>query len=223
MKQHVPSAPPPAPAEIPVRILQLQVGPFPLSFETVACFDETLDQYARDSPDNTDLIPYFADIWPSAIALANALIQHPEWVRQHQVLELGSGLGLPSIIAARLDAASVTATDFHPACLPFLQANTRRNQAPNIQCQYLDWRSPPTHQTYDCILGSDLLYEPQQVKTLVSCIQTLCAPHGTLILADPLRKHLQDAISQLEACGFTCHTSVLEDTVILTAHPPDIT
>src|SRR4051812_32331908 len=54
-------------------------------------------------------IPYWARLWPSGLALAEALAAAPPQPGT-RVLELGCGLGLPSIVAARA-GADVLATD----------------------------------------------------------------------------------------------------------------
>ncbi|GMH66832.1 hypothetical protein TL16_g04521 [Triparma laevis f. inornata] len=53
-----------------------------------------------------------SSIWSSSLALASYLITHPELISNKNVLELGSGLALPSILSSRLNAKSVTATDY---------------------------------------------------------------------------------------------------------------
>jgi len=107
----------------PVRSVNIPAGPLMISMEVIDRFDDMLADFARTNPDDTDMIPYFADVWPSAIALAQYLTEHPGLVQDKIVIELGCGLGLPAIVAAKLGAARVTATDFHPACLPYLMAN----------------------------------------------------------------------------------------------------
>jgi predicted nicotinamide N-methyase len=46
-----------------------------------------------------ELLPYWAHLWPSAVALAEELA--PRSLRGARTLELGCGLGLPSVVAAR--------------------------------------------------------------------------------------------------------------------------
>ena len=181
----------------PVRTVNLQVGELPIAMDVIANFDDVLDAYARSHPDDTDKIPYFADIWPSALALAKYLATNPHLVANRNVIELGCGLGLPAIVAAKCGAASITATDFHPACMPYCKANTIKNGVPHVKCRTLDWRSPDPATRYDCIIGSDLLYERPQIETLLGCIHQIRTPEATLILADPLRQHLQEAADQL--------------------------
>lgn len=50
-------------------------------------------------------------VWPSAVVLAGFLGQHPDCVHGKVVLELGAGVGLVGLVAARLGARKVTITD----------------------------------------------------------------------------------------------------------------
>ena len=62
-------------------------------------------------------VPYWATPWPSGAVLAGALAEDPP-APGTRVLELGCGLGLPSIVAARA-GAHVLATDGHSDAVAF--------------------------------------------------------------------------------------------------------
>ena len=51
-------------------------------------------------PDQGDRDPYWCRLWPSAIALAQLVLQQPELVRGKRVCDIGCGLGLAGIAAA---------------------------------------------------------------------------------------------------------------------------
>ena len=51
-------------------------------------------------PDQGDRDPYWCRLWPSAIALAQLILQQPELVRGKRVCDIGCGLGLAGIAAA---------------------------------------------------------------------------------------------------------------------------
>ncbi|HAS82583.1 MAG TPA: hypothetical protein DCS43_07915 [Verrucomicrobia bacterium] len=199
----------------PVKTVDVPIGGDIITLELVACFDDVLDDIANQHPDNTDLIPYFADLWPSAHVLATHLVALYPDLHGKSLLELGCGAGLPSIAAARRGAI-VTATDFHPQNQPYFEANARRNDVAQIHYQTMDWRQPPTGITYDLIIGSDLLYEAQQIETLSASIVLQLAPNGTAILADPGRKHIQQAADTLERMGLHVHLDIRDETFILT-------
>lgn len=199
----------------PVQLHELAIGGMPIRMELVRHFDDVLDDMATRHPDDTDMIPYFADLWPSAVALAGHLAERYPDLDGTTLIELGCGAGLPSIVAARL-GATVTATDFHPRNRPYFEANARRNGVPQIHYRTMDWRHPPADATYGMILGSDLLYEAPQSRTLCACIQRLLRPGGIAILADPGRKHLQQASDQLQDLGFHPQLDTRGEILILT-------
>ena len=58
--------------------------------------------------------PYWCRPWPSALMLATALTQQPHLVRGLRVLELGCGLGLCGIAAAK---AGEQLLGFESTCL----------------------------------------------------------------------------------------------------------
>ncbi len=63
------------------------------------------------------LNPHKSYVWPSAKLMSELLLLFPELVRGANVIELGCGLGLPSLAAARAGARKVVATDFDAAYL----------------------------------------------------------------------------------------------------------
>src|SRR3954468_6269247 len=79
-----------------------------------------LDEHAFEEQ---EFLPYWAELWPSGVALAGAIAARA--LRGARVLELGCGLGLPSLAAA-LGGGRVMATDWSPAALDLLGENARR-------------------------------------------------------------------------------------------------
>src|SRR5688572_26276189 len=54
--------------------------------------------------------PYWSQVWPSAIALSEFIVSNQQLVHNKNILELGAGLGLPSLVASKY-AASVLCSD----------------------------------------------------------------------------------------------------------------
>lgn len=50
--------------------------------------------------DQGDRDPYWCRLWPSAVALAQFILQQPELVKGKRVCDIGCGLGLAGIAAA---------------------------------------------------------------------------------------------------------------------------
>src|SRR3954447_23830239 len=86
--------------------------------------DALLDEHAFE---HEEFLPYWAELWPSSLALARAIAGRA--LRGARTLELGCGLGLPSIAAA-LAGGRVLATDWSPAAVEMTAVNAERNDAP---------------------------------------------------------------------------------------------
>src|SRR4051812_45831854 len=71
-----------------------------------------------------EFVPYWADLWPSAQLLARTLAGRA--LRGARVLELGCGLGLPSLAAA-LAGGRVMSTDWAPEAIEAVQRNAAHN------------------------------------------------------------------------------------------------
>jgi predicted nicotinamide N-methyase len=137
------------------------------------------EEFARD-----EFLPYWAELWPSALALADVVAARD--VRGLDVLELGCGLGLPSLVAAR-GGARVLATDWADDALRLLRANAARNGVA-LETRRLDWREPGALGTFDLVLAADVLYERRYVDVLVELLPRL---GGEVLLADPGRPFLR--------------------------------
>src|SRR3954469_19596753 len=81
------------------------------------------------------LVPYWSVLWRSGVALARELADAP--LARRRVVELGCGLGVPSLVAAR-GGAEVLATDAAPEALELVQLNARENGV-GLETMLADW------------------------------------------------------------------------------------
>ena len=140
-------------------------------------------------------IPYWADVWESAIVLAEELAAIDG--TGQTLLELGCGLGLPALIAARA-GFTVTATDYEEPALEGVRFNAAKLGLSTIATRVLDWRQPPADLgRFDRVIAADVLYEPHHATALASVIAATLAPRGTALVADPCRLR---AVAFPEAC-----------------------
>ena len=95
------------------------------------------------------------------------------------MLELGCGLGLPSLVAATRGAV-VTATDWASDAIELLRRNAARNQLV-LRSEVHDWREP-WDEEFDLVLAADVLYEQRNVEPFVSRLREL-APQALIGLA----------------------------------------
>lgn len=122
-----------------------------------------------------EFLPYWAELWPAASALAAAL---PD-VAKVNVVELGCGLGVPSLVAAA-KGADVTATDWAEEAIELLRENATRNGLA-LRAEVRDWRYP-WDERFDLALAADVLYERRNVEPLLERLRAL-APTAYVGLA----------------------------------------
>jgi len=151
---------------------RLAVGGIELDLLRPDSAEALLDEeaFARD-----EFLPYWAELWPASLALANAL---PD-VHGLRVVELGCGLGVPSLVAAARGAV-VTATDWAPEAVALLRRNAARNGV-ELRAEVRDWREPWAER-FDLALAADVLYERRNVQPLLERLREL-APAALVALA----------------------------------------
>jgi predicted nicotinamide N-methyase len=132
-----------------------------------------------------EFLPYWAELWPSALALARVVARRP--LTGRRVIELGCGLGLPAIAAA-LAGGRVLATDWSPDSVAMTARNAERNEAP-LATRVFRWDAPPEPlgPPWPLVLASDVLYEARNGEQLLELLPRLTAASGEVWLADPGR------------------------------------
>jgi predicted nicotinamide N-methyase len=136
-----------------------------------------------DAFEHEEYLPYWAELWPSGAALARRVAARA--LRGARVLELGCGLGLPSLAAA-LAGGRVLATDWAPDAIARLGANAERNGAV-LEARVAAWEAPEPllgAAPWDLVLAADVLYERRNVPLLLDLLPRLGAE---VWLADPGR------------------------------------
>lgn len=145
--------------------------------------------------EHEEYLPYWADLWPSARALARAVAAQSLGGRR--VVELGCGLGLPAIVAA-LGGARVLATDWSADAAAMAAENARRNGAA-LETLVCSWAAPERiaeRGPFDLVLASDVLYEARDVAALLAALASLMAPAGEAWIADPGRAPAERFLTQ---------------------------
>lgn len=140
----------------------------------------------------------FADnIWPGSYTLADFLVEHPNLCAGKNVLELGAGSALPSIVAAVLSAKLVVITDYPDKSIILnLSQVVQTNNVTNAAVLSYEWGQPVDDilmeidrerkgTLFDLILLAELLWKDtyQLHENLLSSVaQCLCKQSGIAIL-----------------------------------------
>jgi 2-polyprenyl-3-methyl-5-hydroxy-6-metoxy-1,4-benzoquinol methylase len=162
---------------------QIDVNGHPLSIWRPPDMEALIDLAAFEADER---IPYWADVWESAIVLAEELAAADG--RGLSLLELGCGLGLPSLAAARA-GFTVTATDYESAALEGVRYNATRNGLETVTTRELDWRKLPDDLgRFDRVVAADVLYESHHPAALADVIARALKPDGVALVADPCRE-----------------------------------
>lgn len=159
----------------------VEIGPHRVALVHPPDAEELIEEEAFE---REEFLPYWAELWPSALALARVVAGSR--LRGTRVIELGCGLALPSIVAA-LGGARVLATDWSEDALAFAARNAERNGAA-LETARLDWGAPQVgEEPFGLVLAADVLYERRNVDQLLALLPRL-APEA--IVADPGRPAL---------------------------------
>jgi len=145
--------------------------------------DALLDEHAFE---HEEFLPYWAELWPSALALARAVGARA--LRGARTLELGCGLGLPSLAAA-LAGGRVLATDWSPESVRMTARNAERNglAIETLRCSWTEPEPLLARGPWNLVLASDVLYEARNGEALLPLLSRLLGPRGEVWLAEPGR------------------------------------
>lgn len=144
-------------------------------------------------------IPYWANVWESAVVLAEEIASmNPDG---RSLLELGCGLALPAIVACRRGFTAV-ASDYEEDALEGVRYNADRNSASGLGTLLLDWRQLPDDlPAFDLVVAADVLYERHHAEALATVVARTLAPGGTALIADPGRARAVNFEPAVRAAG----------------------
>ena len=161
--------------------------------------DELLDEEAFE---HEEFLPYWAELWSNAVALAHDVSLRS--LRGKPTLELGCGLGLPSIAAARA-GGRVLATDWSPDAVEATAANAELNgvEIETLRCSWAEPEPLLDRAPWPLVLASDVLYEARNVELLLELLPRLVDETGLVLLADPGRVPAERFLAAAPERGWT--------------------
>jgi predicted nicotinamide N-methyase len=204
---------------------ELSFGAAVLTFTRIADPNRVLDEAVAEEDrrrENGDPplyepphLPYWAELWESAGALATALARTPP-ARDARVLDLGCGMGLCGAVAAAL-GASVVLADMEPGALLLARLNTLPF-VDRARVRRLDWRRDRLAERFDLILGADILYERGQWEFLHEFFRVHLRENGSVWLSEPGRQSGDAFVPWIRARGWTMR----EELVAVDSRPQPI-
>jgi predicted nicotinamide N-methyase len=174
-----------------IHITPVIVGDWQFDIEVIRNSDQLLALIDEESFQFDERLPYWSELWPSAIALAEYIQENQSDFYNKRVLETGCGLGLCGI-AAQKAGADLTLSDNDPLALYFASRNYRRIFNQEAKIVHLDWRGPFLDRKFDMIIGADVIYENRFFKDLYRFMQHHLCPAGIALFAEPQRTIARD-------------------------------
>jgi predicted nicotinamide N-methyase len=154
--------------------------------------------------------PYWAELWPSARALAAHLATLD--LQGVRAVELGCGLALPSVAAA-LRGAEVFAVD-HDADAVRIAGVNGEQAGGRVHGLVADLRDPGPELVargpFDLVLAADLLYDEPLASSLATLIPQLAGTDGRVLVAFPWHGQADALAHAFEQAGMAVAFSQLE-------------
>ena len=141
--------------------------------------------------------PYWSKLWPAALGICEFLSVHPGLYRGKNVLELGAGLGLPSLLCA-MEAASVLCTDLSEDAMGYARASAILNGLSHVNCRTIDWTKDCAGISTEVLLLSDINYAPESFASIIQLIEAFLAQGTMIVLSTPHRLSAREFIQRVD-------------------------
>jgi len=162
-------------AGYPTRTVRLAFGSVDIDLLTVQRLEDYVDTDALLRDPNAPEPPYWAHLWTGSRHLARLLATRLTCAGR-RVVDIGCGLGLVGVVAARR-GARVLAVDTAYAALAFTRANAARN-ACALQVVQADVAHPGLRGPFDLCLAADVTYDPRLQLALGAFLAAHLSPAG---------------------------------------------
>ncbi|XP_074871040.1 histone-arginine methyltransferase METTL23 isoform X2 [Carettochelys insculpta] len=117
-------------------------------------------------------------VWPCAVVLAQYLWFHRRMLPGKRILEIGAGVSLPGIVAAKCGAEVILSdTEELPQCLENCERSCRINNLLGVHIIGLTWGQVSPNllslPEVDVILASDVFFEPGDFEDVITTVYYL--------------------------------------------------
>ncbi|MFN4196508.1 MAG: class I SAM-dependent methyltransferase [Caldimicrobium sp.] len=126
----------------------------------------------------SEKFPLWFKIWEASIVLADYIASLGGSL---EILELGAGLGVPSLVASSF-GHKVLATDIDELPLEFVKKSAQMNSL-NIETQKLNIFEPNLNKKFDLIIGAEVVFKKKLYQPLLNFFKTYVKPSGEIVLS----------------------------------------
>ncbi len=184
--------------------LEVSVRSVPYTLDRPSDLETLWEAMGEDDLDEDERIPYWVEIWPAAIHLAEWIADNPGEVSGRRCLDLGCGLGLCSCLAAKA-SARVVAVDNEWDAVGYTRHNVRQNGISPPDAVQMDWRGCGFKPgSFSRVLAADIVYEKRFLEPVNAFLDRVLAPGGAVLLATPRRRTTEDLFRWMGSQGWDC-------------------
>ena len=141
----------------------------------------------RGASFDDERLPYWTELWPSSVALAQWLEERRADIAGKHCLDLGCGLGFTALLGQWL-GARVLGMDYEEEALTFARRNAEANAVPQPLWAVMDWRRPAVAKSsMDFLWGGDIMYEKRFVAPVLDFLDWALALQRRAWIAEPCR------------------------------------
>lgn len=130
--------------------------------------------------------PFWAFAWAGGQGLARYVLDHPETVRGHRVLDFASGSGIVAIAAAKAGSAAVIAADIDRVAGAACALNADDN---GVVLEFTADNQVGRLDDIDVILAGDVFYDREMTEAILPWFRTAEAMGKTVLVGDPGRSY----------------------------------
>ncbi len=181
----------------------LDIGTTRITLKLLSDLNQFSDPTGTESEgpaEDTDY-PLFGIVWASSEVLSHLMLDID--CRGKRVLEIGCGMALVShFLNAR--GVDISAMDIHPFAGELLRENIRLNATKQFPFINASWSEKVSGLgEFDFILGSDILYESENIEALSDFIHHHANQQSEVVIVDPDRGLIKNFQQAMTAHGFT--------------------
>ena len=194
-----PQTPPPAKADLLFeacgRSWRLRRADMETLWENMSSDDPAWKQDER--------LPYWAELWPSSLALADWLKVQKDRFSGRLCLDVGCGLGFTALVGQWL-GGRVIAMDYEADALTYARLNAELNTIPGVLWTLMDWRKPALRPgCIEYLWAGDIVYERRFAAPVAAFLADVLSPDGTAWIAEPGRAVFRSLFDELPGHGLS--------------------